>query len=111
MGWTSTSDPMGGMKLHFNSQAAAIEYAEKQGWKFETLAANGAPQDATGRYPMRTYADNFLPRVVMERVREEGAEKSPWFNNFKYGASHWFPTLNYHGDKPARQHGDRAEAK
>ena len=64
MGWTSTSDPMSGMKLHFDSREAAEAYANKQGWKFEVLAENGAPCDATTRYPMRTYADNFLPRVV-----------------------------------------------
>jgi hypothetical protein len=111
MGWTSTSDPHSGMKLHFDSKESAIKYVEKQGWKYETLAANGAPVDATNRYPMRTYADNFLPRVVMERVRDEGMEKSPWFNNHKYGASHWFPTLNYHGSAKARQHGDREQSK
>ena len=42
----------------------------------------------------------------MEKVGVEGGVKSPQFNNFKYGASHWFPPLNYHGTAPARQHGD-----
>lgn len=64
MGWTSTSDPYSGMKLHFDSKESAVQYAKQQGWKFETLAGSADPADGINRYPMRTYADNFLPRKV-----------------------------------------------
>lgn len=107
MGWTSSSDPMGGIKLHFDTRENAIAYAQRQGWHYEELAANSLPSDSINRYPMRTYADNFLPRVTMQRVAEQGGAKSPEFNNFKYGNSHWHPYLNYHGTAPARQHGNQ----
>lgn len=50
--------------MHFNTREAAIEYANKHGWKYELSAPTTNPAEAIDRYPMRTYADNFLPRVV-----------------------------------------------
>ena len=41
-----------------------MTYATKQGWQYETILGNTNPSEATSKYPMRAYADNFLPRVV-----------------------------------------------
>ena len=43
---------------------------------------------------------------TMEKVARQGGVKSPEFRNHEYGDSHWYPTLNYHGNGLARQHGD-----
>ena len=42
----------------------------------------------------------------MEKVADEGGVTSDEFKNYRFGESHWFPPLNYHGTAPARQHGD-----
>lgn len=36
MGWTSSADPMSQVKLQFDSREDAIEFAKKNGWKYET---------------------------------------------------------------------------
>lgn len=56
MGWTSSEDTLNQIRLRFESQDAAVQYAEKQGWSY-TL---DIPQE---RKPVpRNYADNFRVR-------------------------------------------------
>jgi hypothetical protein len=35
MGWSSSADPLGTLKLTFDSEEAAIAYADKMGFKYE----------------------------------------------------------------------------
>uniref|UniRef100_A0A7R9EA95 NADH dehydrogenase [ubiquinone] iron-sulfur protein 4, mitochondrial n=1 Tax=Timema monikensis TaxID=170555 RepID=A0A7R9EA95_9NEOP len=34
MGWTSSGDPLSNLKLEFSTENAAIEFCEKNGWKW-----------------------------------------------------------------------------
>ena len=53
MGWVGMSDMPQEVRLHFPSQAAAIDYAQKQGIPYETSATNGR------RIVHKAYSDNF----------------------------------------------------
>ncbi|HWA64036.1 MAG TPA: ETC complex I subunit [Caulobacteraceae bacterium] len=53
MGWTQTGDMNGQVRLHFDTQAEAVAYAQKHGIPFEVL-----PERAPKRI-VKAYADNF----------------------------------------------------
>ncbi|XP_075510565.1 NADH dehydrogenase [ubiquinone] iron-sulfur protein 4, mitochondrial-like [Primulina tabacum] len=56
MGWTSTGDPyshVGDSALSFDSQEAAISFAERHGWEY-TVKKRQTPL-----LKVKTYADNF----------------------------------------------------
>jgi len=53
MGWTSSRDTMGQVKLYFASKEEAIAYAEKQGWQYTI----DEPKSRAVR--PKAYADNF----------------------------------------------------
>ncbi|XP_073156956.1 NADH dehydrogenase [ubiquinone] iron-sulfur protein 4, mitochondrial [Henckelia pumila] len=56
MGWTSTGDPyshVGDSALSFESQEAAISFAERHGWQY-TVKKHQTPL-----LKVKTYADNF----------------------------------------------------
>lgn len=53
MGWTSSSDMRGQVKLDFETEDEAVAYAKRQGIPFQVIE----PQDAK-RY-IKSYADNF----------------------------------------------------
>lgn len=40
MGWTSTGDPLSNMKIEFGDRAEAINFCEKNGWKWYLEAEN-----------------------------------------------------------------------
>jgi NADH dehydrogenase (ubiquinone) Fe-S protein 4 len=69
MGWTSTSDPLahvGRSALEFETEAAAKDFASRQGWKYElqkpqsqslgSTCTRGAGKRGTR---VKQYADNF----------------------------------------------------
>ncbi|MFX6572347.1 ETC complex I subunit, partial [Acinetobacter baumannii] len=56
MGWTSTGDPyanVGDAGLSFDSQEAAVSFAERHGWEY-TVKKHHTPL-----LKVKTYADNF----------------------------------------------------
>jgi ETC complex I subunit conserved region. len=61
MGWTSSTDMNGQVRLTFESQEEAIAYAERHGIAFRLHEPNTAP------LIIKAYADNFSP-----------ARKQPW---------------------------------
>lgn len=103
MGWTSTADPMSNLKLTFDSEAEAVAFAEKNGWKYETRAPCAETTVEPGTF---SYSHNFLPKKVMAKVRAEGP-RTKQFSFSKAGRSHWFMPLKYAGDGEVEQHGPR----
>jgi len=99
MGWSSTADPMS-FSIPFDSPEQAAYFAQKQGWKYE-IGQEFAPKQDFGE---TQYKHNFLPKMVERRVKAEGKKTKEFFNP-GYGASHWKPSLNFHGSGNARQHG------
>lgn len=61
MGWTSSSDMNGQVRLTFDSQEAAVDYAERHGIAFRLTEPNARPMI------LKAYADNFAPN-----------RKQPW---------------------------------
>jgi ETC complex I subunit conserved region len=53
MGWTTTTDTDGQVRLRFESREAAVDYARKRGIPFEVVP------DPAPRKVIRAYADNF----------------------------------------------------
>ena len=53
MGWTSSADTKGQVRLYFDSEAEAVGYAEKQGYMYSLEV----PRERTPR--PKAYADNF----------------------------------------------------
>ena len=56
MGWTSSADPMAQVKLQFDSRDDAIEFAKKNGWKYETRGS----VDVTTVEPGNIFKKNIL---------------------------------------------------
>ncbi|MGB0498432.1 MAG: ETC complex I subunit [Rubricella sp.] len=55
MGWTSGDDPSRQVALTFSTKEAALDFAERQGWRAIVLPENR-------RAPViKSYADNFRP--------------------------------------------------
>jgi hypothetical protein len=106
MGWTSTADPMSNVQLDFDSREDAIAFAERNGWDYEVKPEIGVGMHEPGEIQ---YSHNFLPKRTMEIVKSEGGIKSKHFNNPKYGNSHWFMPLNFHGNAEVEQFGDRIQ--
>lgn len=61
MGWTSSSDMNGQVRLNFESREDAIAYAERHGIAFRLHEPQSAP------LILKAYADNFAP-----------GRKQPW---------------------------------
>jgi hypothetical protein len=61
MGWTSSSDMNGQVRLAFDSKEEAVAYAERHGIPFRLHEPNEAPTI------LKAYADNFAPN-----------RKQPW---------------------------------
>ncbi len=53
MGWTSTADPNQQVRLRFNSQEQAIEYATRNGLAYQLVV------DPPVRMHKKSYSDNF----------------------------------------------------
>ncbi len=60
-GYVSGADPMGTVKLFFDTREAAIAFAERNGWKYQV--ERPATDDVT-EAGWRRYQHNFLPLVV-----------------------------------------------
>ncbi|KAL4131456.1 hypothetical protein QTP88_008767 [Uroleucon formosanum] len=54
MGWTSTGDPLSNMKIEFAERTDAINFCEKNGWKWYLEAEN-----KTRPIRSKSYANNF----------------------------------------------------
>ena len=61
MGWTSSADMNGQVRLDFDSQEEAVAYAERHGIAFQLVEPKAAP------LILKAYADNFAP-----------GRKQPW---------------------------------
>lgn len=61
MGWASSADPMSNVKLNFDSKAAAIAFAERNGWKYEVGIDTDKKVEPAGIY---LYKHNFLDKRV-----------------------------------------------
>jgi len=107
MGWTSGSDPMQQVVLYFNSQEDAVGFAQRNGWEYELEAPNSL---STVPYDRNEYQDNFLDKRTALFLARDGMKTKIW-NNPKYGDSHWFMPLKYHGDGEVIQHGPPQETK
>ena len=108
-GWTSSNDALSNIRVYFDSKEDAIRYCESQTWKFSVAEENyehDPDQDA------HKYDENFLSRKVKLMAKTCGPDfYKEWFHNPKYGSSHWFMPLTFHGDKEVEQHGPRQQAK
>ncbi len=56
MGWTSSGDTLGQVKLKFPSADQAVKYAEGKGWSYTLLPAHER------KVKPRNYGDNFVYR-------------------------------------------------
>ena len=61
MGWTSSGDMNGQVRLRFETQQEAVDYAERHGIAFELFESQSPP------LILKAYADNFAPN-----------RKQPW---------------------------------
>ena len=55
MGWTSSGDMNGQVRLRFETQQEAVDYAERHGIAFELFEPQSPP------LILKAYADNFAP--------------------------------------------------
>jgi len=101
MGWTSSADPMSNVRLRFNTREHAVEFATKNGWKYEVTAE---AHDIVVPLDAFQYKDNFLDPKVMLKLKKEG-KKCQEFAVPGFGKSNFFMPLKYHGDGPVAQHG------
>lgn len=53
MGWTSSEDTLGQIRMPFDTKESAIAFVEKKGWEY-TVAV-----DKTRKVKPRNYGDNF----------------------------------------------------
>lgn len=65
MGWTASRDPFGHIRLSFPDPQSAIEFAERQGWRYELR------DPPVRRFRPKSYADNFRYELAdtIARVR------------------------------------------
>jgi len=108
-GWTSCADPHSFMKLNFSNREAAIEFATKNGYKFEILTPQ-VTTDYVDPEGEKNYSQNFLSPRIVEELAADGI-RSTEFKNPDYGKSNWFMPLTYHGDKEVEQFGPAHEKK
>lgn len=105
MGWTSSADPMSSVKLTFDSDQHAIDFANKNGWKYDLVEE--AHKETADLATSWKYKDNFLPpRVVLELERD--GTKTKIFASPGFGKSNFFMPLKYNGIGEVDQHGPRA---
>jgi NADH dehydrogenase (ubiquinone) Fe-S protein 4 len=107
MGWTSTADPMSNVKLNFDTQEAAVAFANRNGWKYEIRAETSKTNTPPGTY---LYKHNFLDKRTAAEVQKLG-HKTQIFEMPSFGESHWFMPLKYHGDGEVIQHGPKPSSK
>jgi hypothetical protein len=69
MGWTESADPFTPIKLHFPDLQSAIEFAERQGWRYEVRDAPALARSAA-RYDL----SNILAR--MQRIFSPAVAKA-----------------------------------
>jgi hypothetical protein len=62
MGWTGGSDPYGQVRLNFPDLQSAIEFAERNGWRYTVR------EPTCSRLKLQSYGDNFRSGVVGEFV-------------------------------------------
>jgi len=53
MGWTASRDPFGQIRLSFPDRQSAIQFAERQGWRYELR------EPPVRRFRPKSYADNL----------------------------------------------------
>lgn len=106
MGWSSTNDPQAQVKLSFDSEADAVAYAKKNGWKYE-LRGKHAEANENIEVGTMSYAHNFLTAKTTAVIAEEGKKTKEYTHSGKH-ASNWFQPLTYDGDAEVRQHGPKA---
>ncbi len=56
MGWTQSGDTLNQVKMHFPTQAAAVEFAVKKGWDYDV------EEPHSKHIPPKNYAQNFVAR-------------------------------------------------
>lgn len=112
MGWSSSADPLGTLKLTFDSEEAAIAYADKMGFKYELRApVTDTNPNADGANPgSKTYNHNFLTKRISVELARDG-QSSTQFRHEGENKSHWFMPLTYDGSAEVEQHGPRNQAK
>ncbi|QSL66770.1 hypothetical protein MERGE_001156 [Pneumocystis wakefieldiae] len=59
MGWTSSSDPLHAIHLHFPTLKSAIRFAEKQGYSYHV-----EPDSTLTRFAVKSYADNYRAETM-----------------------------------------------
>lgn len=104
MGWTSTNDPMSNVQLDFDTLEEAVEFAKRNGWKYETTK----PQDSVVVEPgTHKYAHNFLPALKTLELKHDmdRGVKTQEFIAPGWGESQWFMPLRYHGEAEVEQYG------
>ncbi|XP_034661279.1 NADH dehydrogenase [ubiquinone] iron-sulfur protein 4, mitochondrial-like [Drosophila subobscura] len=55
MGWASTGDPLSNLNLHFGSKDEAVNYCERNGWRWYIDAKVPRPK----KQKKKSYGDNF----------------------------------------------------
>jgi hypothetical protein len=58
MGWTGTDDTLGQVRLEFRNLQGAIDFAEKQGWRYEVV------EPPARRYRPKNYAEQLERDLV-----------------------------------------------
>eukprot|EP00592_Proboscia_alata_P019480 CAMPEP_0194412508 /NCGR_PEP_ID=MMETSP0176-20130528/10992_1 /TAXON_ID=216777 /ORGANISM="Proboscia alata, Strain PI-D3" /LENGTH=108 /DNA_ID=CAMNT_0039215311 /DNA_START=8 /DNA_END=334 /DNA_ORIENTATION=- len=94
------------IQMKFDNALQAVNFAKQRGWKYVV----DAPKFRQARSDGATYQDNFLPKLVAEKIVRQGM-KCDHFYREKAGASHYFRPLKFHGDGVVRQHGPTREDK
>ena len=109
MGWSSSADPMAQVTLSFDSQEDAVNFAKKNGWKYETRARHAEANESV-EAGYRIYEHNFLARrtkLELEAAKAAG-KKSFEYEQVAPNKSNWFMMPTFHGDAEVVQHGDKA---
>ncbi|MCB1650953.1 MAG: ETC complex I subunit [Alphaproteobacteria bacterium] len=73
MGWSAAEDTLGQVRLSFDSQEAAEDYAKAQGLAYQVIV----PQER--KVKPRNYGDNFVyspPQPVEKKVPSKGRKKA-----------------------------------
>jgi hypothetical protein len=55
MGWSASNETMPQVKLYFDSQKDAEEFAQSNGWDIEVIAQNN-----NHKFVKKSYAENFM---------------------------------------------------
>ena len=65
MGWTGSSDPLGQIKLRFPDPQSAIDFAERQGWRYVV-------QEPERRHSPKHYSGHFRYNLADAITRAQG---------------------------------------